>query len=103
MTEGETDQLKSGPNQTHEREPSSRTHPHRINRPHTGVVLGRGKPDPAVLSSAISEWIVPVLVAEFLAEHPVAVPATEVNPHKGTSGVLDEEGAGSTCIVPNGR
>jgi len=72
-------------------------------RPQTGAVLGCGKPDRALLSSAIREWIVPLLVRDFLAEHRIAVHATEANSNKPTSGVLGEEGAGSIRMNPNGH
>jgi len=75
----------------------------RTARRYTDVVIGSGRPDAALLHSAIREWIVPVLVRDFLAEHPVGVPTAEANSNKGTTGTDGEEGAGSTRMNPNGH
>jgi len=49
--------------------------------------------DPALIDSTIREWIVPLLVRNFLAEHPIAVSANEANSNNSTTGMHDEEGA----------
>jgi len=76
-------------------------------RPHsrakTNVFVGSGELDQGMLSSAIREWIVPVLVREFLAEYPICTARTTTNSEKGTTGLHGEEGAGLTRIDPNGH
>jgi hypothetical protein len=57
----------------------------------------------ALLASAIREWVVPALVRDLLAEHPIGAARTELNSDKRNTGLLGEEGAGSTRINPNGQ
>jgi hypothetical protein len=74
----------------------------RLNRePQTVILVESGKRDIGLISSAIREWIVPVLVREFLAEHPLSASPTQVISAKRTTKPLGKEGAGPTRINPN--
>lgn len=65
--------------------------------------IAGGERDMALLASAIREVVVPALVRDFLAEHPIAAAQTEVNSDKRTTGLHGKEGAGSTRMDPNGQ
>jgi hypothetical protein len=72
-------------------------------KPQTAVLVGSGEREMGLISSAIREWIVPVLVGEFLAEHPILTSPSKVISEKRTTKPLGKEGAGPTCINPNAQ
>jgi len=56
------------------------------------LVIEAGAPDPAALSAAIREWIVPLLVREYLAERAAKVACvTTMNVQKIDTGSLGKE------------
>ena len=72
-------------------------------RTQTEVRIGGGERDMALLALAIREWVVPTLVRDFLAEHPIGAARTEPDSDKRTIGPHGKEGAGSTRMDPNGQ
>lgn len=54
---------------------NSRTYKNGIRTRSKTKLLIVGKSDPAALSVAMQEWLLPVLVDRFLAEHRLQVPA----------------------------
>ncbi len=72
-------------------------------KPQTAVLVGSGEPDIGLISSVIREWIVPALVREFLAEHPIPASPSKVISEKRTTKPLGKEGAGLTRINPNAQ
>ena len=76
----------------------------RLNRkPQTAILVESGERDIGLISSAIREWIVPVLVREFLAEHPISASPSKVISEKRTTKPLGKKGAGPTRINPNAQ
>jgi hypothetical protein len=65
-------------------------------RPLVSVVIAPGVRDAVAIRSAVSEWIVPLLVRDFLAEHPVVGSKSEVKADHQTTGVHSEGGAEKT-------
>jgi hypothetical protein len=59
------------------------------------VTLGAGEPDLAALTSVVTEWLVPLLVQQFLNRHGVD---REVTSNKSSSGLRGKEGAANTRI-----
>jgi hypothetical protein len=57
-----------------------------------------GDPDLEALTSVIDEWLVPLLVREFLATHPFAMRKSDVNSNGRTTRVLVKEGVASRCV-----
>jgi len=74
-----------------------------VRKPKTDLQLVSGERDIDLLSSAVREWIVPVLVRDFLAEHPIGVSKNEAVFNNSTTGVHGEEGAGSTRMNLHAR
>lgn len=63
-----------------------------VSRRDTRLVIEAGRPDPVEVSLAIREWIVPVLVREYLAERAAAAAClTTVNVKKLDTGTLGKE------------
>jgi hypothetical protein len=61
------------------------------------LIVG-GEPDLEALTSVIDEWLVPLLVKEFLAIHPFSTQKSEVNSDMRTTPVLVKEGAVSRRV-----
>jgi hypothetical protein len=74
-----------------------------VRKSKTDLQLVSGERDINLLSSAIREWIVPVLVRDFLTEHPITVSKNEAVFNNSTTGVHGEEGAGSTRMNSHAR
>jgi hypothetical protein len=72
-------------------------------KPQTAVLVGSGERDMGLIYSAIREWIVPALVREFLAEHPIPTSPSTVISEKRTTKPLGKEGAGPTRINPDAQ
>ncbi|MGC1784735.1 MAG: hypothetical protein WA708_19620 [Acidobacteriaceae bacterium] len=67
------------------------------------VRVGNGERDMELISSAMRDWIIPALVREFLAEHPILTSPNKVISDKRTSKPRGKEGAGPTRINPNAQ
>jgi hypothetical protein len=59
------------------------------------VTLGPGEPDLVALTSVVTEWLVPLLVQQFLNRHGVD---REVSSNKSSTGLRGKEGAASSRI-----
>jgi hypothetical protein len=59
------------------------------------ITLGPGEPDLAALSSVVTEWLVPLLVQQFLNRHVVD---REVSSNKPSTGLRGKEGAANSRI-----
>jgi hypothetical protein len=61
----------------------------------TGLRIAQGNSDPAALNSLVSEWLVPLLVREFLDQQQTKI---TVNSNDLTSCPVTREGAASSRI-----
>jgi hypothetical protein len=59
------------------------------------ATLGPGEPDLAALTSVVTEWLVPLLVQQFLNRHEVD---REVSSNKSSTGLRGKEGAANSRI-----